>query len=41
MIGTLKARIIIGCEEKAFEGDDLDKFIADIDAYLVSMKSEA
>jgi hypothetical protein len=40
MIGTLKARISIDGEEKAFEGD-VDKIIADIDAYLVSKKTGA
>jgi|GEM_PF-7086010 len=38
MIRTIRARITIGAEEKAFEGKDIDAVIADLDSYLVSKK---
>lgn len=38
MIKRITARIGMGGEEKAFEGEDIDALISDIDAYLVSKK---
>jgi hypothetical protein len=38
MIKDITASITIGEETKTFQGQDIDKLIADIDSYLVSKK---